>query len=55
MEYISRLNGIVMGMIDPDDEYPLTVYNLMTSDERFYNEWSNELFEYIIENRFAIK
>lgn len=47
-EYIDRVNKLVDGLIDPDNEtHPMTLYNLLTSDDRFYKAWTDELFNYI--------
>ena len=47
-EYIERIDKIVMDLIDPnDEEHPMTLYNILTSDDRFYKDWTDELFNYI--------
>ena len=52
-EYIGKVSTLVMDLIDTnDDEHPLTVYNLMTDDDRFYNAWTDELFDSIYEKRY---
>ena len=51
-EYIGKVSTLVLGLIDPNDEYPLTAYNLMTDDDRFYKAWSDELFDSIYEKRY---
>ena len=48
IEYRARLTNLVMGLIDPENaEHPFTAYNLMTDDEVFYRDWSDELFDII--------
>jgi phage terminase large subunit len=51
-EYMGKVSTLVMDLIDPnDEEHPLTAYNLMTDDDRFYKAWTDELFDLIYENR----
>ncbi len=51
-EYIGKVSTMVMDLIDPNDENPLTAYNLMTDDDRFYKAWTDELFYSIYEKRY---
>ena len=52
-EYIGKVSTLVMGLIDTNnDEHPLTAYNLMTDDDRFYKAWTDELFDGIYEKRY---
>ena len=51
-EYIDKVSTMVMDLIDTNDENPLTAYNLMTDDDRFYKDWTDELFDSIYEKRY---
>jgi hypothetical protein len=51
-EYMGKVSTLVMNLIDTNDENPLTAYNLMTDDDRFYKAWTDELFDYIYERKY---
>ena len=51
-EYMGKVSTLIMDLIDPNDEYPFTAYNLMTDDDRFYKAWTDELFDSIYEKRY---
>jgi phage terminase large subunit len=52
-EYMGKVSTLVMDLIDPnDEEHPLTAYNLMTDDDRFYKAWTDEMFDSIYEKRY---
>jgi hypothetical protein len=51
-EYMGKVSTLVMNLIDTNDENPLTAYNLMTDDDRFYKAWTDEMFDSIYEKRY---
>ena len=46
-EYEAKIDSLLLGLINTDNEFPMTAYNLMTDDNVFLNEWKNELFDMI--------
>ena len=50
-EYEAKINSLLLGLINTDDECPMTAYNLITDYETdydvFLNDWKNELFDMI--------
>jgi hypothetical protein len=49
---MGKVSTLVMNLIDTNDENPLTAYNLMTDDDRFYKAWTDEMFDSIYEKRY---